>query len=302
VSRKSSVAAIRHLQLAERTGDDAQRLPRWFGSHLLLRYLGSGGMADVYLAREQGPMGVERLVAVKLAHRVSHPEQHDKLAQLFSREARISAQLNHPNIVHVHSVQQVGGTHCLVLEYVWGKTLKQLVSETARLSLPMVSFLGCEMLSGLEYLHEAVDVHGRSLGLVHRDISPCNVLLSYDGVVKLSDFGVAKATHRAEETSQGAIRGKTRYMSPEQAHGLPVDGRADLFAVGAVLFELLSGRALYQSSETARAFDGGSRGAHSQSSAELSGRRSRCARGPARSAEEEPRVTASQAPARRVAP
>jgi serine/threonine-protein kinase len=223
----------------------ALRLPRRLGPYVLLRHLGSGGMADVYLAKERGGLGVERLVALKTIRRSSNVQEAARLQSFFEREARVAAAQSHQNIVQVFDAGSIDGTLFLAMEFIQGRTLAQ-VMDRIRMDLAAITYLGGEILAGLAHLHGRRDLEGKPLGLVHRDVSPQNVLLSYAGAVKLADFGLAKATEGAEQAdSTEGPKGKAAYMSPEQAYGLELDARADLFSVAIVLFELCTGKRLY---------------------------------------------------------
>jgi Protein kinase domain len=219
---------------------------RTFGKYRLLELLASGGMAEVWRAEVAGPGGFEKELALKLvrADLGSQPE----LARLFEQEARLASRLGHANVVQVFEYDVVDGRHYLAMELVRGRTLRQVVDRCrevgVRLGLARAVHLGAEVARALAYAHRLAD-RGSPLGIVHRDVSPQNVLVSFEGEVKLADFGIARALGAAEHTAPGAVKGKIAYMAPEQARGEPVDARADLFALGVVLWELLSGRRLF---------------------------------------------------------
>jgi eukaryotic-like serine/threonine-protein kinase len=204
-------------------------------------------MAVVYLASSQGPRGFSKLVVVKELK----PEFTDdaEFTAMFVDEARLAARLNHPNIVQTYEVEETDGSFFIVMEYLEGQPLSQTRTRLARLGSVLrdhqVRVL-CDVLEGLHYAHELTDYDGRPLNVVHRDISPHNVIITYDGVAKVVDFGIAKAADQTSQTRTGVIKGKLAYMAPEQAFGKPVDRRADVFAVGVILWEAITGRRMWK--------------------------------------------------------
>jgi hypothetical protein len=209
--------------------------------------IGCGGMAEVFEGELQGVAGFRRPVAIKRVHPTYSADP--AFAARFVREAVLSAQLDHPNIVSVLDFDRDElGRLFLVMELVRGADLRHLV-RTGRLPVPVAVHIAAEILRGLRHAHE-LSVGGRG-GVLHRDISPHNVLLSWDGAVKLSDFGIAKAMDDLGASFSGRVKGKLAYMSPEQACGRRLDARSDLFAVGVVLHELLTGRSLFRSGPVA---------------------------------------------------
>ena len=220
-----------------------------FGKYRLVRKLGSGGMAEAYLAEQEGHAGFARTVVVKrvLPHLADRPE----LTRMLVHEARVAARLQHDNIAQIYDLGMVGDTYFITMEYVEGLDLEAFVdlAEARHLTpLPLgtVGRIVLDVCAGLSHAHRATDSLGRRLGLVHRDISPPNVMVTRAGVAKIIDFGIAKATEEAGETVTGAMKGKHAYMSPEQARGRAVDARADQFAVGVLLWELIAGRRLFR--------------------------------------------------------
>jgi serine/threonine protein kinase len=214
-----------------------------FGKYRLMQRLAFGGMAEVFLARVQGEAGFTKTVVIKRLHpRLS--EDHEFTRMLID-EARITSQLVHTNICQVLDLGQVDGSYFIAMEYVPGEDLRTVQDHYRRQRLHMPAQVAVhivtELLAGLDYAHRKEDADGHSLGVIHRDISPQNVLISYEGEVKIIDFGIAKARQRLVQTQAGVIKGKFRYMSPEQAIGGKVDHRTDLFAAGVVLYELLRG-------------------------------------------------------------
>ncbi len=217
------------------------------GKYRLDQRLGGGGMAEVFLASTIGAEGFSRRVAIKRV--LPGFSDNPAFAQMFVAEAQISSRLVHPNIVSVLDFDRGSdGGLFLVMELVDGKDLDALVG-TGMISIPAMIFAISEVLRGLGYAHDlptGTDVRG----VVHRDVSPHNVLLSWEGAVKVSDFGIAKARSASEATASLFIKGKPAYMSPEQANGQPLDGRSDLFAVGVMMWEMLVGRRLFYGEDT----------------------------------------------------
>lgn len=213
--------------------------------------LGSGGSASVYLARPSAP-GDERLVALKVVH--EHLAEERDFINQFLDEANLLVRLSHPGIVRVFELGREGDVLFLAMEYLHGQTLASVYHALARrggrLSPVEVAWIGAAVARGLHYAHELRDDAGNSLGLVHRDVSPQNVFLTYDGQVKLIDFGIARAAGRLAQTTLGRIKGKFSYMAPEQALGREFDRRADLFALGATLYEAAVGARLFAGDES----------------------------------------------------
>jgi len=201
-------------------------------------------MARVYLARAQGEGGFERLVALKLLH--DHLCQEQEFVAMFLDEARLAAQIRHPNVVATIDVQSEGRKRYLVMDYVEGEALSTLLATRAktdsRLAIAVSLRIALDMLAGLHAAHDAKDPTGRPLGLVHRDVSPHNVLVGNDGLTRITDFGVARAETRLSSTRSGEIKGKLPYMAPEQIASMPIDRRADVYSAGLVLWEMLVGR------------------------------------------------------------
>ena len=217
------------------------------GRYDLVHRLGHGGMAAVYLGRATGRAGFEKLVAVKVIH--PHLAAEPEFEEMFLDEARIAARLHHPHVVEIHDLGEDQGTFYMVMEYVEGETLasllRQLRKHGERLPLPAVLQIVADACEGLSAAHDLTHADGRPMHLVHRDVSPHNLLVGMDGRVKVVDFGIAKATGRRSSTRTGQLRGKLAYMSPEQATGGSIDHRTDLFALGAVLWELLINERLF---------------------------------------------------------
>jgi serine/threonine protein kinase len=217
------------------------------GRYELVRRLGSGGMAEVHLARVSGLEGFEKLLVLKriLPHLSADPH----FIKMFLAEARLAAMLDHPNVVQVFDLGYDDGDYFFTMEFVYGDNLQgiQRAARRARQRLPfeIAIGIGIGVASGLHYAHERVSWEGEPLGLVHRDVSPTNVMVTYDGCVKVADFGIAKVTNRTDVTRAGMRKGKVPYMSPEQCRAEKLDRRSDVFSLGIVLYECTTGRRLF---------------------------------------------------------
>src|SRR5262249_53618131 len=217
------------------------------GRYELAMRLAKGGMAEVFLARQAGPAGFEKTVAVKRI--LPHLSRSPEFVQMFLDEARIAALLDHAHITHVYDVGEAEGLYYIAMEYVAGEDLAEIMTraqESGQLVPPGVA--ATILLAACEALHYAHYMHGpdgRWLRIVHRDVTPSNILVTYDGNVKIGDFGIAKAELRAGAEDAGVLRGKGAYMAPEQARGGEVDARADIFALGVCAWELVTGRRLF---------------------------------------------------------
>ncbi len=216
-----------------------------FGRFSLTKRLGAGGMGEVFLARsdaDSAPIVLKRI----LPHLIENP----RFLRLFLDETRIASRLMHPNIVRIHELGEANGTWFVAMEHVPGKDLRELMKRSREqesdIPISVVLKIGVEVAKGLHYAHEATDAQGRSLKIVHRDVSPHNVLVSKRGEVKLIDFGVAKAANKSVHTATGILKGKFPYMAPEQASAKAVDARTDVFALGIVLWEAICGRYLFR--------------------------------------------------------
>ena len=223
--------------------------PQAFGKYTIIGKLGHGGMADVNLAVVGGKGGFRKLVVIKRLH--SHLEVEPEFVSMFLDEARLAARLDHPHCVQTHEVGEVDHQHFLAMEYLDGQGFERLLRVTGSrgetLPLPIALRIVADCVDGLAYAHELADYDGRPLGIVHRDVSPQNIFVTYAGVVKLLDFGIAKAETNVVETRTGVVKGKYAYIAPEQALGGHVDQRADLWSVGVVLWEALTARRLFKS-------------------------------------------------------
>ena len=219
---------------------------REFGKFRLVELLASGGMAEVWRAEMPGAAGFVKEIALKLV-RGEHRED-DAFTRMFIQEARLASRLDHANIVHVFELGQVEGHYYIAMELVRGRTLREVADRCHQLGIRFGAaravHVCADVARALAYAHR-LEVEGRPAGLVHRDVSPQNVLISFEGEVKLADFGIARAAGADELTRAGTIKGKLAYMAPEQARGEQVDARADVFALGVVLWELCTGRRLF---------------------------------------------------------
>ncbi|MBI1944073.1 MAG: serine/threonine protein kinase [Deltaproteobacteria bacterium] len=217
------------------------------GPYEVTELLAAGGMAEIFLGHKDGPGGFEKQLVIK---RIAKKLLGDReIEHMFVDEARVQALLDHPNIVQIYDFGEDRGSYYLAMELVRGATLRWVIDNAAavRRPIPMQHALriAADVLCGLHYAHERADDNGAALKLIHRDISPVNVLISRAGIAKLCDFGVAKSEIQRVMTRAGIVKGKFRYMSPEQLNAEPLDRRADLFAVGTVLWEMLSGKRLF---------------------------------------------------------
>ncbi len=229
-------------------GTSAVALPRTFGRYTLFEQIGKGGMAQIYLARAETELGATRLSVVKqiLPAFADDP----RFAEMLIHEAKLAARLSHRRIVQVFELGRENEHLYIAMEYVEGFDLNSLLRQCTvqKIPLPAPHALGivADVLEGLDYAHRRDDESGKPLCIVHRDVSPSNVLISYEGEVKLCDFGIAAANDLVKEEANEALKGKAGYMSPEHARGESIDARADVFAAGIILWELLAGRRLYR--------------------------------------------------------
>jgi len=213
----------------------------------LIAQLGKGGMSDVYLAAALGPGGFHKLMVLKVLNSELKPDQ--RFVDMFRHEARLTARLNHPSVVQTYEVGEIQGRPFIAMEYLEGQSLSQTslrLTERNQLTVPFALRVLIGALEGLHYAHELRDYDGRPLRVVHRDATPQNVFLTYQGQIKLLDFGIAKTIASSADTSVGVVEGKVPYIAPEQARGEEVDRRVDVFTMGVVLWELLSGRRLWE--------------------------------------------------------
>ncbi|MBI2896668.1 MAG: serine/threonine protein kinase [Deltaproteobacteria bacterium] len=224
--------------------------PQPFGKYVLVHRLAMGGMAEIFLAK-QGSVsfqGFERFIVIKRI--LPNLSENEDFVRMFLDEARLAAQLNHPNIVQIYDIGAVDGQYFISMEYLSGRDTRRLMKKAAKraelIPLPFALQIVHGICEGLEYAHSKTDQSGRPLSIVHRDVSPQNVHVTVDGAVKVLDFGIAKAESQMVETRAGVLKGKYSYMSPEQASGAKVDRRSDIFALGILLFEMTTGRRLFK--------------------------------------------------------
>ncbi|MFN2386485.1 MAG: TonB family protein [Thermoanaerobaculia bacterium] len=223
--------------------------PDRFGQYQLIERIASGGMAELYKARRTGVEGFQKIVAIKKI--LPHMADNEEFIAMFADEAKLAAQLNHPNIVHIYDLGKIEeGGYFIAMEYVDGRDLRTILQagrdNGAPLPTPLAVYIAAKVAAALDYAHRRRDHDGHELNIVHRDVSPQNILISFEGDIKLCDFGIAKAASKASQTQSGALKGKVQYMSPEQAWGQPLDRRSDLFSLGAVLCEMLTGEKLFR--------------------------------------------------------
>ena len=214
-----------------------------FGKYFLMKKLAAGGMGEVFLARQQGPAGFQKVLVVKKI--LAHLTESKEFVEAFLGEARLAAQMNHRNIVQVFELGEQDGAYFIAMEYVQGKSLRDLIDASVRrkerIPAELCRALAEQICDGASYAHNLTDLAGRSLNLVHRDLNPQNVLISYGGDVKIIDFGIAKSELSTVKTEAGMIKGKFVYMSPEQSLAKKLDKRSDVFAIGISLYEMLTG-------------------------------------------------------------
>ncbi len=264
MNERASIAGLEAAPSVARRGA-GRRLPARLGDYELFDHIGKGGMADIYRARRAGEFGVVRQLVVKeiLPELARSPE----LSEMLASEAKTASKLEHANVVRIEDLQRDESTLFIAMEYVDGLDLRDLCRKAAKrgewIPKDIALRIVIELLRALDYAHKFRFDDG-AVGIVHRDVSPSNVLLSFEGEVKLCDFGIAKSYEGAAATASraddarvldGMVEGKAGYMSPEQAHAEPLDGRADIFASGIILWELLTGRRFYKAAAGESLFD-----------------------------------------------
>lgn len=226
---------------------DGEHSPRSVGRYVLYGELASGGMATVHFGRLAGPVGFSRTVAIKRLH--PHYAKDPEFVTMFLDEARLCGRIRHPNVVPTLDVVTTQGEIFIVMEYVAGEALSKLLKSAQQRNIPMPPRVAATIMSsvlhGLHAAHQTKDEHGRELGIVHRDVSPQNILVGADGAARVLDFGVAKAAGRLQTTRDGQLKGKIAYMPPEQLSGAPVTKQVDIYAASVVLWEMLTGRRLF---------------------------------------------------------
>lgn len=218
-----------------------------YGRYYLLDRVAVGGMAEVFRAKRKGVEGFEKVVAVKRI--LPHLSANKEFVEMFIAEAKMVASLSHPNIAQIFDLGKIEDSYYIAMEFVQGRDLRTILSrarsDDSRLGVDLAALIASKVGAALEYAHRHRDAEGRELEIVHRDVSPQNILVSDEGEVKLVDFGIAKAASKATHTDSGSLRGKLLYMSPEQAWGRALDKRSDIFSLGAVFFEALTGHMLF---------------------------------------------------------
>jgi serine/threonine-protein kinase len=225
---------------------------RQFGRYTLLYRLSAGGMANVFVGRLAGPDGFQRLVAIKLIH--EHLTQNEDFVQMFIDEARLVSRISHPNVAQVIELGKVGETYFIAMEYVEGESVSALLRRVEPSRICSVRIIS-DAAAGLHAAHELRNANGQPLEVVHRDVSPQNILISYEGAVKLIDFGVARTRGNLRTTAAGSVKGKFSYMAPEQTYPGEIDRRADVFCLGIVLYELTTSRRLFKGASDAETLE-----------------------------------------------
>ncbi len=227
--------------------------PTAFGKYTIFARLGSGGMADALLAMLHGDLGFQKLVVLKRMHSSLGRDSH--FVRMFLDEARLAARLSHPNVVATSEVGEIDGHYFIAMEYLEGLSLDRIVRKYIQLGggipLGFLFRVLCDCLEGLHHAHELRDFGGQALGVVHRDVTPSNLFVTSDGMAKVLDFGIAKAATHDEATRTGMLKGKLAYMSPEQFYSDPVDRRADLWSMGVLIWEMVTGRRLFKGNNDA---------------------------------------------------
>jgi len=221
--------------------------PISFGKYTLIDRIAVGGMAEIFLARQAGLDGFEKTIVLKRIR--PHLSKQSSFVRMFLNEAKLAAQLNHPNIVQIYDLGRIGESHYIAMEYIFGRDMRRIIPKADSLGIPFPMVYALKIASsvceGLYYAHQKADPYGNPLNIVHRDVTPENVFVSFDGTVKILDFGIAKAANQIIQTDAGEIKGKLSYMSPEQCRGISLDCRSDLFSLGAALFEWVTGFRLF---------------------------------------------------------
>ncbi|MBX7101274.1 MAG: serine/threonine protein kinase [Myxococcaceae bacterium] len=218
-----------------------------FGKYTLIDRIAVGGMAEIFLARQAGLEGFEKTIVIKRIR--PHLSKQASFVKMFLNEAKLAAQLNHPNIVQIYDLGKIGESYFIAMEYIFGRDMRRIIPKADSMGIPFPMVYALKIASsvceGLYYAHQKVDLYGSPLNIVHRDVTPENIFVSFDGTVKVLDFGIAKAANQIEQTRAGEIKGKLSYMSPEQCMGKVLDQRSDIFSLGVVLYEWLTGFKLF---------------------------------------------------------
>ena len=218
-----------------------------FGKYTLLDKLAVGGMAEIFLARQEGVEGFQKTIVLKRIR--PHLSSQPNFVRMFLNEAMLAAQLSHPNIVQIYDLGKINDSYFIAMEYVFGRDMRRIIAKAQAkgIGFPMEYALkiASSVCEGLYYAHQKTDAQGVHLNIVHRDVTPENIFVSFDGTVKILDFGIAKASNQMIQTDVGEVKGKLSYMSPEQCCGHALDGRNDIFSLGVVLYECLTGFRLF---------------------------------------------------------
>jgi tetratricopeptide (TPR) repeat protein/predicted Ser/Thr protein kinase len=221
--------------------------PTRFGKYLLVEKLAAGGMAQLYRGKILGDQGFEKFIAIKQI--LPHLAEEQEFLSSFIDEAKLAALLHHQNIVQIYDFGSVEGAYFITMEYLFGKDLRVIAQKSKEKNLPFsiehCLFIISRICAGLDYAHKLKDFQGKPLNIIHRDVSPQNIIITYEGDVKIVDFGIAKARSRSTITQVGMIKGKVAYMAPEQASGKNIDSRSDIFPTGILLYEMLSGKRMF---------------------------------------------------------
>ncbi len=225
--------------------------PIRFGKYLILDKIATGGMAELFRAKITSVEGFEKLVAIKKI--LPNLTQDNNLVNMFIDEAKLAAMLTHQNIVQIYDLGSMEGVYFIAMEYIHGKDLRVLSNKSKEKGLPLpleyALHITSRICSGLDYSHNLKDFQGNPLKLIHRDISPQNILVTYEGEVKIVDFGIAKVARKTADTREGLIKGKVAYMSPEQAAGKTIDHRSDIFSAGILLYEMITGVRMFEGAD-----------------------------------------------------
>ncbi len=228
-----------------------------FGKYFLLRKIASGGMGEVLLARQQGPEGFEKILVIKRI--LSHHTDNQDYVDMFFAEARLAAKMSHSNIVQIYEMGEIDGAFYIAMEFVNGKSIKDIIDASKAKGVPIppahTADIVARLCSGLGYAHQLTDMSGNMLNIIHRDVNPHNVLVTYGGEAKIIDFGIAKSEMNEHKTETGTIKGKFVYMSPEQSAAEKIDNRSDIFSIGIVLYEMLSGDNPFQKANIVLSLD-----------------------------------------------
>ena len=228
-----------------------------FGDYTLVNKIAQGGMAELFLAKRRGVEGFEKTVAIKRI--LPELSWNREFVSMFINEAKIAARLSHPNIVQIFDFGKIDNYYFIAMEYVQGENLREMLKRTVEkkitISADIAALVIARACAGLDHAHRKTDETGKPLRIIHRDVSPQNVLVSFEGDVKVVDFGIAKAVAESPEATRGVLKGKLAYLSPEQVSGLNLDARSDIFAIGLVLYELLVGKKLFDMADPAEILD-----------------------------------------------